>query len=133
MNVISAPTQLSTMAQSAFIKEEFTTKHRIFSVTNVKRALTKSQTMLNIYLNNTILFININSQIQYWLNGSIFPNKILYLFHNHVWWQTLFFFSQILMELNDISRNPWAVETLDVYLHYCCPECDHKRYPSYIT
>ena len=44
-----------------------------------------------------------------------------------------FFFSQILMELNDISRNPWAVETLDVYLHYCCPECDHKRYPSYIT
>ena len=70
MNVISAPTQLLTMAQLAFIKEEFTTKHRIFSVTNVKRALTKSQTMLNICLNNTILFININSQIQYWLNGS---------------------------------------------------------------
>ena len=61
MNVISAPTQLLTTAQLAFIKEEFTTKHRIFSVMNVKKALTKRQTMLNICLNNTILFININS------------------------------------------------------------------------
>ena len=25
-----------------------------------------------------------------------------------------------------IKTNPWDVETLDVYLHYCCPECDHK-------
>ena len=24
------------------------------------------------------------------------------------------------------KTNPWIVETLDVYLHYCCPECDHK-------
>ena len=24
------------------------------------------------------------------------------------------------------KTNPWIVETLDVYLHYVCPECDHK-------
>ena len=29
-------------------------------------------------------------------------------------------------ELDNISINPWAVENLDVYLHYCCPECDQK-------
>ena len=22
--------------------------------------------------------------------------------------------------------NPWAVESLEEYLHYCCPECDVK-------
>ena len=30
------------------------------------------------------------------------------------------------MELPTMKVNPWDVDTLDVYLHYCCPECDHK-------
>ena len=30
------------------------------------------------------------------------------------------------MELPTVKVNPWEVDTLDVYLHYCCPECDHK-------
>ena len=30
------------------------------------------------------------------------------------------------MELPTMKVNPWEVDTLDVYLHYCCPECDHK-------
>ena len=30
------------------------------------------------------------------------------------------------MELPTVKANPWEVDTLDVYLHYCCPECDHK-------
>ena len=30
------------------------------------------------------------------------------------------------MEYDDVKMNPWLVDTLDVYLHYCCPECDHK-------
>ena len=30
------------------------------------------------------------------------------------------------MELPAMKVNPWDVDTLDVYLHYCCPECDHK-------
>ena len=33
---------------------------------------------------------------------------------------------QSMTDLENISVNPWAVETLDVYLHYCCPECDQK-------
>ena len=33
---------------------------------------------------------------------------------------------QIKMELPTTKVNPWDVDTLDVYLHYCCPECDHK-------
>ena len=28
--------------------------------------------------------------------------------------------------MDSIKTNPWKVETLDVYLYYCCPECDHK-------
>ncbi len=24
------------------------------------------------------------------------------------------------------ETNPWAVESLDDFLHYCCPECDVK-------
>ena len=30
--------------------------------------------------------------------------------------------------------NPWAVETLDTYLFYCCPECDqkYKSKPSFV-
>ena len=24
------------------------------------------------------------------------------------------------------GNNPWAVENLDTYLYYCCPECDEK-------
>ena len=30
------------------------------------------------------------------------------------------------MENDNVNSNPWIVENLDVYLHYCCPECDHK-------
>ena len=30
------------------------------------------------------------------------------------------------MESLEIKTNPWEVETLDEYLNYCCPECDHK-------
>ena len=22
--------------------------------------------------------------------------------------------------------SPWAVKTLDIYLYYCCPECEYK-------
>ena len=22
--------------------------------------------------------------------------------------------------------NPWSVDNLDIYLYYCCPQCDHK-------
>ncbi len=23
--------------------------------------------------------------------------------------------------------NPWAVQSLEDFLHYCCPECDEKK------
>ena len=26
----------------------------------------------------------------------------------------------------DLADNPWAVESLEDFLHYCCPECDVK-------
>ena len=28
--------------------------------------------------------------------------------------------------METIINNPWEVETLDAYLYYCCPECEHK-------
>ena len=34
----------------------------------------------------------------------------------------------------EFDTNPWSVETLDTYLYYCCPECDHKckSKPSFV-
>ena len=26
----------------------------------------------------------------------------------------------------DVDVNPWTVDNLDVYLYYCCPQCEHK-------
>ena len=48
--------------------------------------------------------------------------KYLDINYNHI---VLYHF-QIEMEMPTIKVNPWDVDTLDVYLHYCCPECDHK-------
>ena len=25
-----------------------------------------------------------------------------------------------------MENNPWGVENLDVYLYYCCPQCEHR-------
>ncbi len=36
-------------------------------------------------------------------------------------------FGSIKEEVADVPiTNPWAVESLEEYLHYCCPECDVK-------
>ena len=34
--------------------------------------------------------------------------------------------SDILLNEMKIQTNPWTVNDLDVFLFYCCPQCDHK-------